>query len=121
MGERRIGSLFSGIGLLELGLERAGLGHTAWQAEIDPYCRAVLRRHWPTATRYNDVKEVGDGAARVDILCGGFPCQPFSTAGKRAGLDDERWLWPEYARIIEDQEPAILHAVKSGLWVGGAA
>lgn len=108
MGDRRIGSLFSGIGLLELGLERAGLGHTAWQAEIDPYCRAVLRRHWPAATRYNDVREVDHEAARVDVLCGGFPCQPFSAAGKRGGLDDVRWLWPEYARIIEDQKPAIV-------------
>lgn len=89
-----IGSLFSGIGLLELGLERAGLGDVAWQAEIDPYCRAVLARHWPDAVRYSDVREVTSEATRVSVMCGGFPCQPFSVAGKRSGLSDERWLWP---------------------------
>lgn len=103
-----IGSLFSGIGLLEKGLEDAGLGHVAWQAEIDPYCRAVLRRHWPQARQYSDVREVDGAADRVRVLCGGFPCQPFSAAGERRGLDDERWLWPEYARIIETLQPAII-------------
>ncbi len=103
-----IGSLFSGIGLLELGLERAGLGGVAWQAEIDPYCRAVLARHWPDAVRYSDVREVTSEATRVGVMCGGFPCQPFSVAGKRSGLSDERWLWPEYARIVEALEPATI-------------
>lgn len=105
----KIGSLFSGIGMLEHGLERAGLGEVAWQAEIDPYCRAVLGRHWPRAKRFHDVREVTNAtAARVDVVCGGFPCQPFSVAGRRGGLGDARWLWPEYARIIEEIEPAIV-------------
>lgn len=100
-----IGSLFSGIGGLELGLERAGLGPVLWQAEWDPYCRAVLRRHWPSASRFADVREVTSGAARVDVVCGGFPCQPVSVAGQRLAQADERWLWPEFARIIRDVEP----------------
>lgn len=106
-----IGSLFSGIGGLELGLERAGLGPVLWQAEIDPYCRAVLARHWPRARRFERVQEVtGESAARVGVVCGGFPCQPVSTAGDRRGADDERWLWPEYARIVAELRPAIVVA-----------
>ncbi len=74
----RIGSLFSGIGGLELGLERAGLGHTGWQCERDEAAQAVLRRHWPNATIHNDVRDVAKGGANlealaVDVICGGFP------------------------------------------------
>lgn len=103
-----IGSLFSGIGGLELGLERAGLGPVLWQAERDPYCRAVLRRHWPYARRYDDVREIDGRAARVDLLCGGFPCQPVSVAGARRAQSDERWLWPEVARIARALEPGVV-------------
>jgi len=110
-GRQVIGSLFSGIGALDLGLERAGLGDVAWQAEVDPYCRDVLARHWPSAKRFSDVREVTrESAARVRVLCGGFPCQPASVAGRRRGQSDERWLWPEYARIIAELEPAIVVA-----------
>lgn len=106
-----IGSLFSGIGGLELGLERAGLGPVAWQAEREPYCRDVLARHWPAAKRFSDVREVTrESADRVRVLCGGFPCQPVSMSGKRQGKADERWLWPEYARVIAELEPAIVVA-----------
>lgn len=74
-----IGSLFSGIGGLEMGLERAGLGPVLWQAEREPYCLRVLARHWPDARRFNDVREVTRGnAGHVDLVCGGFPCQPVS-------------------------------------------
>lgn len=101
-----IGSLFSGIGGLELGLERAGLGPVLWQAERDAFCRAVLAKHWPDAHRFSDVREVTSAAAaRVDVLCGGFPCQPVSVAGKRLAQDDPRWLWPEFARIAAELRP----------------
>lgn len=101
----KIGSLFSGIGGLELGLEQAGLGEVLWQAEIDPYCRAVLAEHWPNVEHYEDVRAVDRQARHVDLICGGFPCQPVSVAGARKGKDDARWLWPEYRRIVEAIEP----------------
>lgn len=98
----RIGSLFSGIGGLESGLERAGLGRVVWQVEIDDYCRRVLRKHWPDAYRRKDVKATTRAALpAVDVICGGFPCQPWSVAGMQRGADDERHLWPEFARVVE--------------------
>lgn len=101
-----IGSLFSGIGGLELGLERAGLGPVLWQAEQDPYCQRVLAKHWPVAKRYDDVRDIDGRAERVDLICGGFPCQDISNAGKRAGMAGERsGLWREYARIIRELRP----------------
>lgn len=103
----RIGSLFSGIGGLELGLERAGLGHVVWQVENDPYCRAVLAKHWADVERFEDVREFHP-TGPVDVLCGGFPCQPWSVAGKQRGEADKRHLWPEFARIIDEAQPAIV-------------
>lgn len=101
-----VGSLFSGIGGLDLGLERAGF-NIKWQCEIDPYARAVLRKHWPDAALYDDVRTVGAAnLAPVDLICGGFPCQDISNAGKRVGIEGERsGLWSEYARIIEEIRP----------------
>lgn len=103
----RIGSLFSGIGGLELGLEWAGVGHTVWQVEQDPFCRAVLAHHWPDAVRHNDVRTVGaHNLEPVDVICGGFPCQDISYAGKGAGLSGERsGLWSEFARIVGELGP----------------
>lgn len=101
-----IGSLFSGIGGLEMGLGACGMGPVVWQCDSDPYARAVLAEHWPDVRRYNDVKEIDGNAARVDLVCGGFPCQPHSLAGKRRGMSDARWLWPEFARIIADVRPS---------------
>ena len=104
----KIGSLFSGIGGLELGLERAIPGaHTVWQVEQDEYARAVLAKHWPNARRYEDVKEAGaHNLEPVDVICGGFPCQDISVAGKGAGLDGARsGLWTEYARIVRELRP----------------
>ncbi len=102
-----IGSLFSGIGGLELGLERAGMGPVCWQVERDPYCREVLAKHWPEARRFEDVQEVGSGELDpVDVICGGFPCQDISAAGAGAGLGGERsGLWFEFLRIIREMEP----------------
>jgi DNA (cytosine-5)-methyltransferase 1 len=97
-----IGSLFAGIGGLELGLERAGFGPTRWQVESDPYARAVLARHWPEADRsVIDVRKAGAATLPpVDLLCGGFPCQDVSLAGKRKGLSGERsGLFYEFVRI----------------------
>ena len=98
------GSLFSGIGGMDLGLERAGW-HVRWQVEIDEYCQRVLAKHWPDVPRYRDVREVGDELGQVDLIAGGFPCQPVANAGKRLAQQDERWLWPEFARIIRVVRP----------------
>lgn len=102
-----IGSLFSGIGGLELGLERAGLGPVRWQVEIDPWCRGVLAMHWPAAARYDDVRRVGaSNLEPVEVICGGFPCQDISQAGKGAGLSGHRsGLWAEFARVIGELRP----------------
>ena len=103
----RIGSLFSGIGGLDLGLEWAGVGHTVWQVERDPFCRAVLARHWPDAERFEDVCTVGvANLAPVDVICGGFPCQNVSHAGNREGIHGaQSSLWREFARLIGELEP----------------
>jgi DNA (cytosine-5)-methyltransferase 1 len=117
----RIGSLFSGIGGLELGLEWAGVGHTVWQVEYDPFCRDVLAKHWPDAQRFTDVREVGaHNLEAVDVICGGYPCQPFSSAGLRRGDADERHLWPEFARILGEVRPrfAVLENVAGHLALG---
>lgn len=98
--------LFSGIGGFSLGLERAGFT-TNYFCEIDPYCRGVLARHWPHVPCFEDVRTVrGVDLTPVDLLCGGFPCQDISLAGKGAGLSGERsGLWFEYARLIDEIRP----------------
>ncbi len=103
----KIGSLFSGIGGLELGLEMAGLGSTSWQVEQNEFCRNVLAKHWPKVKRIEDVKEAGKhNLEPVDLICGGFPCQDISSAGKGAGLSGKRsGLWFEFARIVEEMRP----------------
>ena len=97
-----IGSLFSGVGGFELGLGWAGLGPVIWQVEKDPFCRAVLRRHYPEATQFDDVCTVSPAdLAPVDLICGGFPCQDLSSAGSGKGLAGSRsGLWREYSRIV---------------------
>lgn len=100
----KIGSLFSGLGGLEKGLEDAGLGTVAWQCEIDPFCRSVLAKHWPDARRYEDVRTVDATAPPVDVICGGFPCTDLSLAARgvaRTGLEGEQsGLWREMLRIV---------------------
>ena len=106
----RIGSLFAGIGGFELGLERAISGsETIWQVEREPFCQKVLKKHWPNATIYDDVRTVGShNLESVDILCGGFPCQDISTAGKGKGLEGEKsGLWFEMLRIISELRPRV--------------
>jgi len=106
----RVLDLFSGIGGFSLGLERAGMKTVAF-CEIDPYCRKVLAKHWPEVPCYDDIRTLtaerlaADGIA-VDLICGGFPCQDISVAGRGAGLDGERsGLWSEYARLIGELRP----------------
>ena len=90
---------------MDLGLDRAGM-ECAWQVEIDEYCLKVLEKHWPDVPKYKDVKDVGkENLKTVDLIAGGFPCQPHSVAGKRKGAEDDRNLWPEFIRIIRDLKP----------------
>ena len=99
--------LFSGIGGFSLGLERAGMKTIAF-CEVDPKCRQVLRKHWPNVPIYEDVRTLHakDISETIDVICGGFPCQDISTAGKGAGLSGERsGLWFEFRRLIDEAKP----------------
>ncbi len=102
-------SLFAGVGGLELGLERAGMT-TVGQVEIDPFCRKILARHWPEAARHDDIRTAvrwwqSKPRPRVDVVGGGFPCQPFSLSGFQLGTNDERWMWPEMAAVVRAVGP----------------
>lgn len=107
----RVLDLFSGIGGMSLGLEWAGMTTVAF-CEIEPFPRAVLRKHWPEVPIYDDVRTLTadrlarDGVRRIDLVCGGYPCQPFSHAGKQRGTADPRHLWPEMRRIVGEVRPA---------------
>jgi len=88
------------VGGIDLGLERAGMV-CRWQVENEPFCIRVLEKHWPGVKRYGDIRATGaDELEPVDCIAGGYPCQPFSQAGKRGGVEDPRHLWPEFARIL---------------------
>ena len=116
----RFGSLFSGIGGLDLGLERAGM-EVVWQSEVDPYCSQVLAKHWPHVPNLGDVTKVDwEHVERVDLICGGYPCQPFSLAGARRGHDDPRHLWPHFANALRVLRPryALLENVPGHLSLG---
>ena len=102
--------LFSGIGGFSLGLERAGMTTVAF-CEIEKYPRSILKKQWPDVPIYEDVRNVtaeslrADGITGIDVICGGWPCQPFSVAGKQAGKEDDRHLWPEVHRLIQELRP----------------
>ena len=106
--------LFSGIGGFSLGLERAGMRTVAF-CEIDPFCQRVLAKHWPAVPCYPDIRGItaerlaanaATGDIRIDVICGGFPCQDISEAGKLGGIEAERsGLWSEYARLIREIRP----------------
>jgi len=106
----RVLDLFSGIGGFSFGLERAGMETVAF-CEIEDFPRRVLKKHWPEVPCYDDIRELSaerlesDGITDIDLLCGGYPCQPFSAAGKRRGAEDDRHLWPEYLRLIREIRP----------------
>ncbi len=106
--EPTVGSLFSGIGGLDLGLERAGW-EVKWQVEVDEWCRKILTKHWPDVPKYGDVRELsGDDLEPVDLIAGGPPCQPVSVAGRRKAQADPRWLWPEFLRIVSEVRPRLV-------------
>ena len=139
-----VGSLFSGIGGLDLGLERAGM-QVVWQCENDQYCCKILEKHWPAVRRWRDVRtflaadatsESSDSGSDIaergqnqraaswldcDLIAGGFPCQPVSIAGRRQAERDPRWLWPHFARVLRLLRPryALLENVP-GLLLPGA-
>ena len=121
MAELTVGSLFSGIGGLDLGLERAGM-RVIWQSEIEPYACRVLKKHWPEVVNYGNIKEIDwQKVEKPDVICGGYPCQPFSQAGKRRGEEDPRHLWPWVRNAISELRPryAILENVRGHLSLGG--
>ena len=103
--------LFSGIGGFSLGLEATGGFETKAFCDIEKYPRQVLQKHWPHVKQYEDIKELNyerlkaDGIDSIDIITGGYPCQPFSVAGRKKGEEDPRHLWPEYFRLVKELRP----------------
>jgi len=103
-----MGSLFSGIGGFELAASWVWGPELeiAFMCEIDPFCQKVLKHHWPDVPIVPDIKELhGEEYKPVDLITGGFPCQPFSFAGFRKGQEDDRFLWPEMLRVIKESRP----------------
>jgi DNA (cytosine-5)-methyltransferase 1 len=110
-------SLFSGIGALDLGLEQAGGFETVAFCEIEEWPRQVLKKHWPGVTCHADIKtlKASDIKSEIDVICGGFPCQDISPAGKGAGLlGTESSLWFEYLRLIGEIRPKYVIIENSG-------
>ena len=101
----RVLDLFSGIGGFSLGLERAGWSTVAF-CENHPKRQAWLRGLWPGVPVHGDIRKLsGPDVGPVELICGGFPCQPFSGSGERLGAEDDRYLWPEYRRLVEELRP----------------
>jgi len=102
----RHGSLFSGIGGFDLAASWMGW-ENIFTCEKDPFCRKVLQHYWPQTTSHEDIYQLNATQYRgcVDIISGGFPCQPFSQAGRRKGKKDDRYLWPEARRVITEVRP----------------
>ena len=106
MNKLKVLDLFSGIGGFSLGLERTGGFETVAFCEIEDYPRKVLAKHWPNVPIHKDIRELqADAVGHIDLICGGYPCQPFSLAGNRRGKEDDRHLWPEVARLMDAIRP----------------
>lgn len=107
----RHGSLFSGIGGFDLAAEWCGW-ENIFQVEIDKFCQKVLEKNFPKVQRYGDIKEFTGTKYRgtIDVLSGGFPCQPVSSAGLRKGKNDDRWYWPEMHRVASEILPPFIVA-----------
>ena len=101
------GSLFSGIGGFDLAAQWCGWKNI-FQVEEDQWCRKILKKNFPNSTRFEDIYEFNGEKYRdtIDIISGGFPCQPFSIAGKQKGKKDDRYLWPEMLRVIKEVRPS---------------
>jgi len=105
-------SLFSGIGGLDLACEAAGMEIVAF-SEIEPYACEILKKRWSQVANLGDVRNItgdllgnaGIGEKEIDVVVGGFPCQPFSVIGRRQGKEDFRFLWPEFARVVQEVRP----------------
>ena len=107
--------LFSGIGGFSLAASWTNQIKTVAFCEIDPFCQKVLKKHWPNVPIFDDITRLrGDDIGTADIITGGFPCQPFSCAGKRKGKDDNRFLWPEMFRVISELHPTWVVAENVG-------
>lgn len=119
MRQLTAGSLFAGIGGFELGFARAGIT-TSWSVEKNEWCQRVLKKNFPHTQIHGDIFDVGaHNLEPVDIISGGFPCQPFSSAGKRGGTKDDRYLWPEMLRVVQALRPTWVVAENVyGLTVG---
>ena len=97
--------LFSGIGGFSLGFERTNRIKTIAFCEKDKFCQTVLKKHWKDIKIYDDIRNINGSEIKADIITGGFPCQPFSVAGKRRGKDDDRYLWDETIRVVAETKP----------------
>lgn len=102
----RVLDLFSGIGGFSIGLESAGMETVAF-CEQNPFCQKILAQYWPALPIHSDITELNGYEYRgtVELVCGGFPCQPFSVSGKQLGAEDDRALWPEMLRVIREVAP----------------
>ena len=100
------GSLFTGGGGFDIAAELAGWVNV-FHCEYNPFCQSILKHYWPNAASFKDIREFNAKHfyEKIDIITGGFPCQPFSTSGKRKGTNDDRYLWPEMLRIIRECQP----------------
>jgi len=102
--ELNVLDLFSGIGGFSVGLEATGKFKTIGFCEKDKFCQKVLQKHWQGTEIYEDIRNIDGTKIKADVITGGFPCQPFSTAGKRKGTEDDRYLFPEMLRIIKETQ-----------------